>query len=156
MAMRLMPALVLAGLLVGCEEPEVAFCERYLRAGLAQELDYQRQDVSIRERLLDSLEAQRAVFPNYAPQTPYPRRPGKTAFLLDLLESYAVHLREVTIQYRHGPPGKRRTGGETCRFLRIAGNTQHISDLHLRRRIIKRAVAAESVSCCISTNERVR
>jgi len=146
-------------LLLACEAREIGFCERYLRAGLGDSQDFERLDLHIETHSLTPLEAQRLVFPNYRPNAYFPNRPGRTSFILDALSSFPASLREIQVTYAIGRGNNRRQRRGTCRFLRLSGNPQFVSNLHLHGFIIRKAMAADSTlpaECCIRTNAKVR
>lgn len=146
-------------LLAACEAKDVAFCERFLKAGHAAGASYERLGLRIKSRPLAPLEAQQLVFPNYRPNAYFPYRPGRTSFILDALKSYSASLREIHVDYALGRGVNRRSVSGVCKFLVLDGNPQFVSALHLHDLLVRKALAAETnvpPDCCIRTNEKVR
>jgi len=152
------PAMLFA-LLAACEGREAAFCERFVRSSLERGQSYERVSVTIRDKQLMPLEAQRLVYPNFHPNAAFPRRPGNATFILDALATYPASLREVTLAFRARGDETGQPIERTCQFLRLADSTQFTTRRDLGRLLIKRALAAEegrATRCCIRQNEMVR
>ena len=152
-------ALALLLLLAACDAEEVAFCESWLRTGLGPDMRYERLEATLADRRLRPLEAQRTVYPNYDPESYFPRRPGNVPVILDVLAGADVRIRTVRIRYRlTGAAGVSEERSESCRFLVVENTPQQTSeaDLHALRTLRAASDVPEKESCCIRTDPSVR
>ena len=145
--------------LAACEKEEVAFCEAWLRTGLGPGMHYERLGATLADRRLRPLEAQRAVYPNYDPETYFPRRPDHVPVILDVLANANVRIRTIRIRYRlTDAAGTSAERSETCRFLVVENTPQQVgkADLYALRTLRAASDAPEKESCCIRTDPSVR
>lgn len=154
-------SVLVAAALAGCGVPdEVDFCAAYARAGLEGDADaYSLADWRITDRRLGSLEAQRAVFPNYDPHAHFKQRPDTIPLILNALATMDISLRRVELSLAPDTAATGAAHQETCRFLLVNGHARDISAIDLTRFIMDRTQddrAGTDAGCCIRTRNDVR
>ncbi|GEQ96405.1 hypothetical protein JCM17844_00420 [Iodidimonas gelatinilytica] len=154
--MRIVGFCGLCLVLSACDSADAKFCKGWISAGLGAGTDIEWLETAITDRPLTPLEAQRTIFPNYDPNALFKRRPDNIPNILFALEAVPAQLHTVSISYHVVQDGAAQTQTQTCEFLRLAENLQHVSDADLYSFLQRQQNGMGNDSCCIQTNEEVR
>lgn len=153
-----------AWVLAACErekDPELAFCRQFAEARLAGDAAETRiRDVRIEDRPIDAEEAVKMLYPGYVGLQGFGiRRSGHAWRMIYLVRALPAERRDILLELEVLDGGRTRRMTESCAFLHLDDVPQFISERHLQRLVMERAVAAadgHDTACCVPVDPAVR
>lgn len=159
-------ALVVCGALAlaACEreeDVEAAFCRSFAESRLAGDAAETRiRDIRIEDRPVDADEAVKMLYPGYVGLQGYGiRRSGHAWRMIYLVRALPAERRDILLELEILDGGRTRRMTESCAFLHLDDVPQFISERHLQRLVMERAVAAadgRDIACCVPVDLAVR